>query len=72
MDVDDISGASVSGGSFLNVIANPSIPTGHLYTWEEIAAFIANIWRARDDRYSALRSSETAVMKKIEMSYIGG
>ena len=43
MDVDDISGDGVSGGSALNVIANPSIPTGHLYQWEEIAAFITTV-----------------------------
>lgn len=43
MDVDDISGVGVSGGAALNVIANPSVPTGHLYTWEEIAEFITTV-----------------------------
>jgi cyclic pyranopterin phosphate synthase len=30
------------------------------------------IWRQRDDRYSELRSAETARAAKVEMSYIGG
>ncbi|SNS10315.1 cyclic pyranopterin monophosphate synthase subunit MoaA [Noviherbaspirillum humi] len=43
---------------------------------EEIATVLAHIWRARDDRYSALRTSQTAdlqrPLRKVEMSYIGG
>ncbi len=39
---------------------------------EEIAAALARIWRAREDRYSELRSAETLGIPKIEMSYIGG
>jgi len=39
---------------------------------EEIAAVIGAIWRVRDDRYSEIRTAETAGLKKIEMSYIGG
>jgi cyclic pyranopterin phosphate synthase len=39
---------------------------------EQIAAAIAGIWQARDDHYSELRSAGVSVMKKIEMSYIGG
>jgi cyclic pyranopterin phosphate synthase len=38
----------------------------------EIADAIASIWSVRSDRYSELRASETAGLKKIEMSYIGG
>jgi cyclic pyranopterin phosphate synthase len=30
------------------------------------------VWRARGDRYSELRTAETAKQRKIEMSYIGG
>jgi len=41
-------------------------------TDSEIADSIAAIWTARDDRYSELRSEETAGLKKIEMSFIGG
>ena len=41
-------------------------------TDEEISAMIASIWRARDDRYSELRTAEIAEREKIEMSYIGG
>ena len=33
---------------------------------------IAAVWRVRDDRYSELRTAETARQRKIEMSYIGG
>ena len=38
----------------------------------EIRAGIAAVWGARDDRYSEIRSDETAKARKIEMSYIGG
>lgn len=37
-----------------------------------LAGAIAGIWRARGDRYSEIRTAETASAKKIEMSYIGG
>jgi cyclic pyranopterin phosphate synthase len=33
---------------------------------------IADIWRARDDRYSELRGLGTADLPKPEMSYLGG
>jgi len=33
---------------------------------------IGRIWRAREDRYSELRTAATAKARKIEMSYIGG
>jgi cyclic pyranopterin phosphate synthase len=39
---------------------------------DEIASFISSIWGARTDRYSEIRSSETANLPKVEMSYIGG
>jgi cyclic pyranopterin phosphate synthase len=39
---------------------------------EELAAAVADIWRARTDRYSELRSAATADLPKVEMSYIGG
>ncbi|MDQ3772842.1 MAG: GTP 3',8-cyclase MoaA [Actinomycetota bacterium] len=38
----------------------------------EIVDSIASLWRVRDDRYSEIRSSETAELDRIEMSYIGG
>jgi cyclic pyranopterin phosphate synthase len=41
-------------------------------TDEEIAAFLRSVWGARADRYSAIRSSRTADLPKVEMSYIGG
>ncbi len=37
-----------------------------------IASAIAHVWRTRTDRYSELRSAQTAPSEKIEMSYIGG
>jgi GTP 3',8-cyclase len=37
-----------------------------------ISDAIAAIWTSRDDRYSERRSEETAGLKKIEMSFIGG
>lgn len=39
---------------------------------EEIAAAIGGIWETRTDRYSEIRTEETAALRKIEMSYIGG
>jgi len=33
---------------------------------------IAAVWRVRDDRYSEMRTAETAKLRKVEMSYIGG
>ncbi len=41
-------------------------------TDDEIAAFLHTVWRARDDRYSELRSSETIALERVEMSHIGG
>ena len=38
----------------------------------EIRTAIAAVWGARDDRYSEIRTAETAKERKIEMSYIGG
>jgi GTP 3',8-cyclase len=39
---------------------------------EEVRNEIAAVWRARGDRYSEIRTAETAKQRKIEMSYIGG
>jgi cyclic pyranopterin phosphate synthase len=33
---------------------------------------IAAVWQRRADRYSEIRTSQTAPLKKVEMSYIGG
>jgi len=42
----------------------------------EISTALAHLWRAREDRYSELRTSQTEVLRrsanKVEMSYIGG
>jgi cyclic pyranopterin phosphate synthase len=39
---------------------------------EELAGTLRGIWGRRTDRYSELRTDETAALPKIEMSYIGG
>jgi cyclic pyranopterin phosphate synthase len=39
---------------------------------EELALSIRSVWRSRSDRYSDLRTAETAALPKVEMSYIGG
>jgi cyclic pyranopterin phosphate synthase len=38
----------------------------------ELAEALEGIWHRRRDRYSELRSAETAGLQKVEMSYIGG
>ena len=39
---------------------------------EAIRNEIAAVWQGRGDRYSEIRTAETARAKKVEMSYIGG
>ena len=39
---------------------------------EELVAFLADTWRARDDRYSELRSDATSDLPRIEMFAMGG
>jgi GTP 3',8-cyclase len=41
-------------------------------TDEELARAIGSVWRARDDRYSEVRSEATPGLRKVEMSHIGG
>jgi len=38
----------------------------------EISNAIAAVWQSREDRYSEIRTAETAKLRKVEMSYIGG
>ncbi len=38
----------------------------------ELSAVIGRLWQQRGDRYSEIRTAETAALRKIEMSYIGG
>ncbi len=38
----------------------------------EIGDAIAAVWRQRSDRYSEIRTANTARPAKVEMSYIGG
>jgi cyclic pyranopterin phosphate synthase len=39
---------------------------------EALAESIRGVWTKRTDRYSDLRTAETAALPKVEMSYIGG
>ena len=39
---------------------------------QQIAGAIAELWSARSDRYSEIRSAATSGLRRIEMSYIGG
>ena len=39
---------------------------------EAIRDRIAALWNGRSDRYSEIRTAETARLRKVEMSYIGG
>jgi cyclic pyranopterin phosphate synthase len=41
-------------------------------TDEQLVAFLADTWRARDDRYSELRSGSTSDLPKVEMFAMGG
>jgi cyclic pyranopterin phosphate synthase len=38
----------------------------------ELEAAITGIWQSRTDRYSEMRTAETARSRKVEMSFIGG
>jgi len=39
---------------------------------DELSRAVGDVWRVREDRYSELRTAETADIPKVEMSYIGG
>jgi cyclic pyranopterin phosphate synthase len=39
---------------------------------EDIRNEIAAVWQRRADRYSEIRTEQTAKQRKVEMSYIGG
>ena len=39
---------------------------------DDLAKRLRDIWTKRNDRYSELRTAETASLPKVEMSYIGG
>ena len=39
---------------------------------EELTETLRGVWSRRTDRYSELRTAETAALPKVEMSYIGG
>jgi GTP 3',8-cyclase len=39
---------------------------------EELLELLRGVWNRRTDRYSELRTADTAALPKVEMSYIGG
>jgi len=39
---------------------------------EDLARAVAAVWQRREDRYSEIRTAETARLRKVEMSFIGG
>ncbi len=39
---------------------------------EDLARAIAAVWQVREDRYSEIRTADTARARKVEMSFIGG
>ena len=39
---------------------------------EELETLLKGVWGKRTDRYSELRTADTAALPKVEMSYIGG
>ena len=41
-------------------------------TDEQLRNEVAAVWQRRTDRYSEIRTAETAKQRKVEMSYIGG
>jgi GTP 3',8-cyclase len=41
-------------------------------TEEELEEILRGVWTKRTDRYSELRTADTAALPKVEMSYIGG
>ena len=55
-----------TGGTDLRALLRSGAPDG------DVAGLISSVWRGRQDRYSEIRSSETAGLAKVEMSYIGG
>ena len=67
---------SAEGSLYTCLFAQQGHPLKHLLRQGASDAALVNeiaaVWRARGDRYSALRTAETAKQRKIEMSYIGG
>ncbi len=67
---------SAEGSLYTCLFAQQGHPLKHLLRQgaqdAAIVDAIAAVWRARGDRYSELRTAETAKQRKIEMSYIGG
>ncbi len=67
---------SAQGKLFLCLFASSGFDLQHYLRQGEsdevITDQIRSIWSKRDDRYSELRSSQTMVKSKVEMSHIGG
>ena len=67
---------SADGQLFKCLFAAEGVDLRHLLrngaTDETLIEKIASVWSMRDDRYSELRSTQTAQKTKVEMSHIGG
>jgi cyclic pyranopterin phosphate synthase len=67
---------SAEGSLYTCLFAERGHPLKHLLRQgasdEALVNEIAAVWRARGDRYSEIRTAQTAKARKIEMSYIGG
>jgi cyclic pyranopterin phosphate synthase len=67
---------SAEGGLYTCLFATQGTDLrAHLRTGasdEDLAQIIRQVWSARADRYSEIRTAETARLRKVEMSYIGG
>jgi cyclic pyranopterin phosphate synthase len=67
---------STDGQLYLCLFANQGVDLRSLLRDKcsdaELSASVAAIWQQRDDRYSELRSEQTAARAKVEMSFIGG
>ena len=67
---------SAEGSLYTCLFAQQGHPLKHLLRQGASDAAVVNeiaaVWRARGDRYSEIRTTETAKQRKIEMSYIGG
>ena len=50
----------------------PRGPARRVDATRQLVAFLADTWRARDDRYSELRSASTSDLPKVEMFAMGG
>lgn len=67
---------SAEGSLYTCLFANKGTDLRHLLrngaADDYISEVLASVWKNRTDRYSELRSKNSAPLNKVEMSYIGG